>query len=92
VALFDEAHHLKNSATQLYKAADRLPTRLRFALTGTPQVGRPPGAALLPCPPLLCPSAGTHARTRRRRRRGAIAAALGPPAPAAARAARAARP
>jgi DNA excision repair protein ERCC-6-like 2 len=35
VVFFDEAHTLKNDKTATYTAANRLPTRLRFGLTGT---------------------------------------------------------
>jgi SNF2 family DNA or RNA helicase len=31
---FDEAHFLKNQKTSRYAAADALPTRMRFGLTG----------------------------------------------------------
>ncbi|KAL4459161.1 hypothetical protein ABPG75_014026, partial [Micractinium tetrahymenae] len=34
--IFDEAHNLKNATTATYKVANRLPTRLRYGLTGTP--------------------------------------------------------
>jgi SNF2 family DNA or RNA helicase len=34
VALFDEAHRLKNPKSATYKAAANLPTRLRYALSG----------------------------------------------------------
>jgi len=36
VVVFDEAHNLKNYKAAQSEAAARLPTRLRFALTGTP--------------------------------------------------------
>ncbi|KAG7668690.1 hypothetical protein KSW81_005448 [Nannochloris sp. 'desiccata'] len=36
VVVFDEAHNLKNPKAGQTEAAARLPTRLRFALTGTP--------------------------------------------------------
>ena len=36
--IVDEAHRIKNPDCLTAKAADRLPTRLRYALTGTPQV------------------------------------------------------
>ena len=36
VVVFDEAHAMKNSASDTAIAADRLPTRLRYGLTGTP--------------------------------------------------------
>ncbi|GMH36245.1 hypothetical protein BSKO_04113 [Bryopsis sp. KO-2023] len=35
VAFFDEAHKLKNDRSQVYLACQRLPTKLRFGLTGT---------------------------------------------------------
>jgi SNF2 family DNA or RNA helicase len=34
--LVDEAHFLKNPNAEFSRAAARLPTRLRYALTGTP--------------------------------------------------------
>ena len=37
LVIVDEAHCLKNDKSQTWQAADRLPTRLRFGLTGTPQ-------------------------------------------------------
>ncbi len=36
LVIWDEAHMLKNEKTKLYKAAVRLPTRLRYGRTGTP--------------------------------------------------------
>lgn len=36
LAIFDEAHKLKNDRTKLYEAVAGLPTRLRYGLTGTP--------------------------------------------------------
>lgn len=36
LAMFDEAHKLKNDRTKLYEAVAGLPTRLRYGLTGTP--------------------------------------------------------
>ena len=36
VVIFDEAHKLKNPKAKASQAADRLATRLRFGLTGTP--------------------------------------------------------
>jgi len=37
VVIVDEAQCLKNETNQTWKAADMLPTRLRYGLTGTPQ-------------------------------------------------------
>eukprot|EP00887_Chlorella_sp_A99_P006990 scaffold2.g6990.t1 len=45
LTIFDEAHKLKNHKTRTYEAADRLPTRLRFGLTGTPMQARRRDAA-----------------------------------------------
>ena len=40
VAIFDEAHKLKNRNSKTYEACCRLPTKLRYGLTGTAmQVG-----------------------------------------------------
>lgn len=40
VAIFDEAHKLKNRSSKTYEACCQLPTKLRFGLTGTAmQVG-----------------------------------------------------
>lgn len=36
MAIFDEAHTLKNDKTKTYQALDHLPSRLRYGLTGTP--------------------------------------------------------
>ena len=35
VAIFDEAHKLKNQKTQIYEACCALKTKLRYGLTGT---------------------------------------------------------
>lgn len=35
VAIFDEAHKLKNRASQIYAASCGLDTKLRYGLTGT---------------------------------------------------------
>ncbi|GAB4813150.1 hypothetical protein N2152v2_000196 [Parachlorella kessleri] len=36
LVIWDEAHQLKNDSRKLYQAACRIPTRLRYGLTGTP--------------------------------------------------------
>ena len=35
VAIFDEAHKLKNRSSKTYEASCQLPTKLRYGLTGT---------------------------------------------------------
>lgn len=35
VAIFDEAHKLKNRRAKIYEACCQLPTKLRYGLTGT---------------------------------------------------------
>lgn len=35
VAIFDEAHKLKNRSSKTYEACCQLPTKLRYGLTGT---------------------------------------------------------
>lgn len=35
VAIFDEAHKLKNRSAKIYEACCQLPTKLRYGLTGT---------------------------------------------------------
>ena len=44
LAIFDEAHKLKNRSAKIYDACCQLPTKLRYGLTGTAmQVGSSQG-------------------------------------------------